>query len=281
MPKKLIDPALATIEAIEVALLLEAIFQRWGHDFRDYAPNSMLRRIQRMMRLEQLSTISALQERVLRDPNCLRRFLDQVTVKVTAMFRDPAFYLSFRRIAVPILAEQKNLRIWHVGCASGEEVYSMAIVLHETGLLSRSRIYATDLNQEALDIAREGIYLQEKMQAESQSYQAAGGVAALSDYYRAAHGRVLMWSELSKNVVWAQHNLVTDASFNEFHLIMCRNVMIYFNRALQLRVHQLLYHSLTENGLLVLGCQESLQLTPKETCYRILDYRQKIFQRVV
>lgn len=156
----------------------------------------------------------------------------------------------------------------------------MAILLHEEGLLDRARIYATDLNQTALDASKEGIYPLEKMKEYTENYQAAGGKAAFSEYYQAGHGHVVMRAELSKNIVWAQHNLVTDASFNEFDLVLCRNVLIYFNTRLQERVHRLIYDSLAPDGLLVLGRQESLQLTPHESCYQALDSREKIYRRV-
>lgn len=268
------------IEDIEVPLLVEAIYRRWSYDFRDYAPASLKRRIRRIVAAEGVASVSALQERLLRDPACLQRFLDQATVSVTSMFRDPGFYRSFRQVAVPLLKQRRSLRIWHAGCAGGEEVYSLAIVLHEEGLFGRARIYATDLNQTSLDTAKEGIYPLEKMKEYTENYQASGGKATFSDYYRAGHGHVAMSQELSKRIVWAQHNLVTDASFNEFDLILCRNVLIYFNTRLQERVHRLLYDSLMEDGLLVLGRQESLQLTPHETGYQALDSREKIYQRV-
>lgn len=268
------------LEAIEEPLLVEAIFRRWGYDFRDYAPASLKRRIRRIAELEGVASVSALQERVLRDPACMQRFLDQVTVSVTSMFRDPGFYQAFRQTAVPLLKQRRSLRIWHAGCASGEEVYSMAILLHEEGLLDRARIYATDLDQTSLDTAREGIYPLKMMKEYTQNYQAAGGKTTFSEYYQAGHGHVVMASKLSKTVMWAQHNLVTDASFNEFDLILCRNVLIYFNRRLQERVHRLLYDSLAPDSLLVLGRQESLQLTPHESCYQVLDSREKIYRRV-
>lgn len=273
-------PVEPDIEDIEVPLLVEAVYQRWGYDFRDYAPASLKRRIRRIVTLEGVPSVSALQERVLRDEGCLQRFLDQTTVSVTSMFRDLGFYQAFRAVAVPLLKQRHALRIWHAGCASGEEVYSMAILLHEEGLLDRGRIYATDLNQTSLVAAREGIYPLEKMKEYTQNYQASGGKAAFSEYYQAGYGFVAMRVELSKSIVWAQHNLVTDASFNEFDLILCRNVLIYFNRRLQERVHRLLYDSLAEDGLLVLGRQESLQLTQHESCYQALDSLEKIYQRV-
>lgn len=268
------------IEDIEVPLLVEALYQRWGYDFRDYALATLKRRIPRIVKLEGVSSTSALQERLLRDPACVLRFIDQITVSVTSMFRDPGFYRAFRVVIVPLLKQRRSLRIWHAGCASGEEVYSLAILLHEEGLLERARIYATDINQSALDAAKEGIYPLEKMQEYTENYQASGGKADFSEYYQAGHGHATIRTKLSKDIVWAQHNLVTDASFNEFHLILCRNVMIYFNTRLQERVHRLLYESLVEDGMLVLGRQESLQLTLYESCYQALDNREKIYQRV-
>lgn len=268
------------LDDIEVPLLLEAIYQRWGYDFRDYAPVSITRRVRRVMALEGLASVSALQERLLRDSTCMQRFLNEVTVCVTAMFRDPSFYQVFRQLAVPWLRQQSSLNIWHAGCASGEEVYSMAILLHEEGLLERARIYATDMNCVLLDDARQGIYSLAKMKEYTENYHAAGYLGAFSDYYHASHGHVAMRAELSKNIVWAQHNLVTDASFNEFHLILCRNVLIYFNQCLQRRVCCLFYDSLAPNGLLALGRQESLQLMPHESCYAILNGREKIYQRI-
>lgn len=191
--------------------------------------------------------------------------------------RDP----DLRHIPVDIISVEENLlRIWHAGCASGEEVYSMAILLHEEGLLDRTRIYATDINQALLNVAKEGIYPLYKMKEYTKNYQASGGKGSFSEYYQAGHGNVTMHTSISKNIVWAQHNLTTDSSFNEFHLILCRNVLIYFNRRLQDRVHSLLYDSLILDGFLVLGRQETLQLTPHASCYFVLDNVEKIYQRV-
>lgn len=268
------------IEDIEISLLAIAIYRRWGYDFRHYAPASLKRRVKRIVELEGLSSMSELQGLLLRDERGMQRFLDQVTVSVTSMFRDSEFYKSFRAIAVPLLKQCHPLRIWHAGCATGEEVYSMAILLHEVGLLEKCQIYATDINQTSLCTAKSGIYPLSKMQEYTQNYQAAGGTSTFSEYYRAGHGSAMMAAHLSKKIIWAQHSLVTDASFNEFNLIMCRNVLIYFNHDLQKRVHELLYASLARDGILVLGRQESMQLTPHESRYRTLDSREKIYQRV-
>lgn len=268
------------IEDVEVLALVEAIYRRWGYDFRDYAIASLKRRIRRIVEQEKLSSISALQELVLRDSAFMQRFLVQLVVSVTSMFRDPGFYKAFRKEVVPLLMDRPALRIWHAGCATGEEVYSMAILLHEERLLDRTRIYATDLEGAALDTAKEGIYPLGKMKEYTKDYHSSGGKAAFSEYYQAGHGHVMMRKDLSKKIVWAQHNLVTDASFNEFNVIICRNVLIYFNMRLQEHVHRLLNESLAEDGILALGRQESLRLTPNELSYRVLDRREKIYQKV-
>lgn len=277
--------ALATeseVEAIEIALLTEAIYRRWGYDFRDYSLVSLKRRVLHIIKKENFTSISTLQERLLRDRDCMELFLTQVTVNVTSMFRDPSFYREFRAKVIPLLKQYDRLRIWDAGCATGEEVYSLAILLHEEGLLERSLIYATDLNQTSLDVAKTGIYTEEKMQEFNNNYQAAGGKANFSDYYQISKTtyKPAMRESLSTQILWGQHNLVTDASFNEFQLILCRNVMIYFNPILQARVHCLLYESLTPEGILVLGRQENLQLTPYASCYKAVDIREKIYQWV-
>ncbi|MEI9906959.1 MAG: protein-glutamate O-methyltransferase CheR [Actinomycetota bacterium] len=268
------------LEDIEVRLLLEAIYQRWGYDFRDYAPISLKRRILRIVEIEKVQSISALQEQILRDSSLMQRFLNQLMVSVTSMFRDPHFYLSFRKLVMPLLKEKQQLRIWHAGCASGEEVYSMLILLHEEGIIDRVRIYATDLDQTGLDKARQGIYSIDSIKEYTENFQAAGGKTPFSNYYYSGHGNAVMRRDLSENVVWAQHNLVTDASFNEFDVIFCRNVLIYFNEKLQDRVHKLLHDSLTEDGILILGRQESLRLTSHVPNYSALDRREKIYQRI-
>jgi chemotaxis protein methyltransferase CheR len=183
-------------------------------------------------------------------------------------------------LVAPLLRQRHFLRIWHAGCASGEEVYSLAILLHEEGLLGRACIYATDISQAGLEVTRAGIYPLEKMQEYTKNYHDGGGKAEFSEYFHAGYDHVTMMHQLSKNIVWAQHNLVTDASFNEFNLILCRNVLIYFNRSLQQRVHRLFYDSLSADGVLVLGSQETLQLTPHESCFQVLDLREKIYRRI-
>jgi chemotaxis protein methyltransferase CheR len=267
-------------EALEIQLLLEAVFRRYGFDFRDYAYPSIRRRIWDSVRAEGLAGVSELQGKLLRDPACMERFLLTVTVNVTTMFRDPSFYRAFRARVVPRLRSYPFLRIWHVGCSSGEEVYSMAILLHEEGLYPRCRLYATDMNEAVLDRAKAGIFPLALVQEYTANYLKAGGSASFSEYYTARYGNVIFQRTLGQNIVFAQHNLVTDRSFNEFHVILCRNVLIYFNDSLTGRVHRLLYESLALFGFLGLGSKESIRFTPHETCYEEFDGDDRIYRRV-
>jgi chemotaxis protein methyltransferase CheR len=221
-----------------------------------------------------------LQDRILHDPACFERFIIALTVNVTSMFRDPNFYLAFRTKVVPLLKTYPFVRIWHAGCSTGEEVYSTAIVLTEEGIYDRCRIYATDLNESVLKQAREGIYSLEYMQNYVGNYVKAGGRAAFSEYYAADNDSAIFLSSLRRNVVFSQHNLVTDRSFNEFNVILCRNVLIYFNQALQNRVHQLLYESLGKFGVLGLGHKETISYTPYEKNYEVLEEGEKLYRRV-
>ena len=267
-------------ETIEIQLLLEAVFRRYGFDFRDYAYSSIQRRVWNSVRAEELQSVSELQGKLLRDPACMERFLLAVTVNVTTMFRDPGFYRAFRARVVPHLRAYPFVRVWHVGCATGEEVYSMAILLREEGLYQRCRIYATDMNEEVVGRAKAGIFPPDHVQEYTRNYFQAGGTASLSDYYVARYDGVLFRRALAENVVFAQHNLVTDSSFNEFHVILCRNVLIYFNSALTARVHRLLYGSLSPDGFLGLGSQESIRFTPHEACYEEFDRTERLYRRV-
>lgn len=267
------------LEEIEIRLLLEGVYQRYGFDFREYAEASLTRRVRQCIREEQVTTISGLQEKVLHDPACMERFLTTMSIDVTAMFRDPAFYVALRKKVVPLLRAEPLLRIWHAGCATGEEVYSMAILLREEGLYDKTRLYATDMNGAMLEKAKEGIFPLRAMKDYTANYLQAGGSRSFADYYVAKYDNAIFGPELRANVVWAQHNLVTDASFNEFHLILCRNVMIYFNKSLQARVHNLLYDSLAVAGILGLGSKESIRFTSHEADYEVVDDRQKLYRR--
>lgn len=268
------------IESIEIALLLDGIYQHYGYDFRDYALSSLTRRLHKCMQEEKARTFSALQDRVLHDPAAMQRLLNIISIDVTEMFRDPRFYQAFRQKVVPSLLRMPHIRLWHAGCASGEEVYSMVILLEEEGLYDKARLYATDLNEPLLQTAKQGIFPLKTMQGYTENYIAAGGRREFSEYYTAKYDNAFFRPSLQKNIVWAQHNLVTDASFNEFDVILCRNVMIYFNNALQDRVHDLLYQSLAVGGVLVVGSKESLQFSPHLKEYEAVDEREKIYRKV-
>lgn len=267
-------------EEVEIRLLLEAIFQFYGYDFREYALTSIKRRIAQVVESERLNSISGLQEKILDDPACLERLLLTLSINVTSMFRDPSFYTSFRDKVVPFLRTYPFIRVWHAGCSTGEEVYSMAILLAEEELYERSRIYATDFSEPVLQRAREGFFPFSSMQENSHNYIRAGGRRSFSEYYTAQYDGVRFDPDLTRNIVFAHHNLVSDHSFNEFNVIFCRNVMIYFNRQLQNRVHELLFASLCGLGFLCLGNKENLTFTSCENNYRELDAHEKIYQKI-
>lgn len=267
------------VDDVELALLVEGVFRRWGYDLREYARASLKRRLLELVRKEQLPSLSALQERVLREPQWRDRLLTAVTVHTTEMFRDPGFYRALREKVLPGLASFPFLRVWVAGCSTGEELYSVAILLEEMGLTARSRIYATDADEAVLARAREGVFPLAAMQAYTANYQSAGGARPFSDYYSAAYGNAIMNPRLRDTVVLAQHNLASDASFNEFHLLLCRNVMIYFNQSLQDRVHRLLYASLPHLGVLGLGDRETLRFSPLADRYAELDEQHRLYQR--
>jgi chemotaxis protein methyltransferase CheR len=269
------------LEKMEVELLLEGIYRHYGFDFRSYAYASLKRRLWKRIEAEGLDTISGLQQKVLHDPPTMERLLMDLSVSVTSMFRDPNFYKAFRAQVVPLLRTYPFIRVWHAGCSTGEEVYSMAILLQEEGLLDRSRIYATDINEAVLRTAKAGIFPLEKMQEYTQNYLRAGGVRSFSEYYTAAYEGALFSPSLTANVVFAQHNLVTDRSFSEFNVILCRNVMIYFDRPLQNRVHKLFYESLPMYGILAVGSKESLRFSEVESCYEEINAREKIYRKVL
>jgi chemotaxis protein methyltransferase CheR len=268
------------LERIEINLLLEGIFRHYGFDFRSYAYASVKRRLWRRIHAEGLQTVSGLQERVLHDPSCMERLLLDLSVNVTSMFRDPGFYLAFRQKVVPLLRTYPFIRVWHAGCSTGEEVYSMAILLREEGLYGRARIYATDINEVVLKQAKTGIFPLASMQEYTQNYLKAGGTRSFSEYYTAKYDGALFDPSLTENVLFSQHNLVTDRSFSEFNAILCRNVMIYFDRSLQNRVHDLFYESLAMFGVLALGKKESLKFTTHEDRYDRIDEREKIYRKV-
>jgi chemotaxis protein methyltransferase CheR len=268
------------LEQLEIALLLEAIYRRYGFDFRAYAPAALKRRLWRRVYAEKLESISGLQERVLHDPACMQRLLLDLSINVTAMYRDPTFFLAFRERIVPLLRTYPFTRIWVAGCSTGEEVYSLAILLQEEGLYDRARVYATDINEAVLETAKAGMFPLDKMRDYTQNYIRAGGTRAFSEYYLAKYDAAIFSRSLVSNVVFAQHNLVSDGPFNEFNVILCRNVMIYFDRALQDHVHDLFYRSLGIFGILALGHRESIRFTSHEADYEELDSRERVYRRV-
>jgi chemotaxis protein methyltransferase CheR len=275
------QPELTRLEEIELQLLLDGIFQYYGFDLRNYARASLKRRIRRVLASEGLTQISALQTLVVHDPEAMRRMLLSITVNVTSMFRDPSFFLAFRQQVMPLLHTYPYIRLWHAGCSEGQEVYAMAILLQEAGLYDRCRIYATDSNELVLQRAETGIYPLGLMQQYTQFYLQSGGRRSFSEYYTAAYESANFRASLRENIIFSQHNLATDHSFNEFNIIICRNVLIYFDAVLQRRVHQLFHESLCRLGILALGRQESLRLSPYEADYEALVKPEKIFRRLI
>jgi chemotaxis protein methyltransferase CheR len=267
------------IEEIEIKLLLEAISLRYGYDFREYAVGALRRSISTAMSGEGVTTISAYQERLLRDATCMQRLLTTVGVSVTSLFREADTWRCLRQEVVPVLRTYPSLRIWSVGCATGEEVYSLAITLEEEGLYERSSIYATDMNADALTIARVGSCPVERLRTYEHDYLRAGGQSSLSTFFTSTGPIARLKRDLLRNVTWAQHNLVTDASFNDFHLVLCRNVLIYFRPALQHRAHHLFYESLVRSGFLALGQRESLTFAPDSSRYRPVGDGVSVFRK--
>jgi chemotaxis protein methyltransferase CheR len=267
-----------SLEDLELHLLLEGVWRCYGYDFRDYARASIRRRVRFFMQEEGLPTVSAVQDRILHDTFVLRRFLRSLSVNVTSMFRDPSFYRAVREVVVPVLRTYPVLRVWHAGCSTGEEVYSMAILLREEGLYERCQIYATDINEAVLVQARRGEVPLAAMRENTRNYIQGGGLRAFARWYTTRDDRAVLVPELRRNIVFAQHNLATDRSFNEFNLVLCRNVLIYFNRSLQDRVHRLLYASLVRFGFLGLGMKESIRFTPHDAHYE--ELRERLYRKV-
>jgi chemotaxis protein methyltransferase CheR len=274
------EPGRREIEALEVDLLLEALVRYWGYDFRHYARPSLTRRIRKVLNKEGLPSISALQDRLLRDARAMNEFVDIVGVHTTAMFRDPDFYLALRKQVVPLLRTYPFVRIWHAGCATGEEVYSLAILLQEEGIYDRCRLYATDLSDGVLDKARKGIFALPAMREYTVAYQTAGGRQEFSSYYVADQKNAIFKQALRSNVIFAQHNLASDGVFNEFHLVLCRNVGIYFDEPLRLRMHELIYQSLVPLGILGVGKKESLRFTGYSDRYQELAGEVRLYRKL-
>ena len=264
---------------VDVHDLLEAIYTQYGYDFREYSEAHVKRRIMNRMSLSGIDDISEFQVKVLNEKTFASTLLQDLSINVTEMFRDPGFYKSLREKVIPILKTYPFIKIWHAGCSTGEEAYSMAIVLQEEGLGERTTIYATDFNQHVLSHAKEGIFSNRLIKQYTANYQLSGGTESFSDYYTSDDKNVIMNQSLKKKIVWANHNLVTDSVFAEVNLILCRNVLIYFDRQLQNKVQTLFHNSLMNGGILCLGTKESLRFTDFRDEYIVLDEKQRIFKK--
>jgi chemotaxis protein methyltransferase CheR len=267
-------------ESAAIHRLLQLLFERTGMDFRQYAFASIRRRVLIAIHEAGASSIEELIRLVETDDQLLQRVISRLTLPVTSMFRDPQFYLAFRENVVPLLRTHPYLRLWIAGCSTGQEVYSLAIMLHEEELYERARIYATDVRASALDQARDGIFPLSTMQEYTRNYQMAGGQRAFSDYYTADGEAAILRPFLKDNIVFGMHNLVTDGSFNEFQVIFCRNVMIYFNAQLQARTHKLIYDSLAMFGYLGLGRGETIRFSPLEHRYEAVAPRERLYRKI-
>lgn len=264
---------------LEVRLLLEALYQRYHHDFRDYAMASVRRRVRQTMQRLDCQRVSDLQHRILHEPDAFAQALPFFTVQVSEMFRDPAYFLALREHVIPVLRTYPSLKLWVAGCSHGEEVWSLAILLAEEGLLERTLIYATDINPQALRAAESATYETRRIAGFSRNYQAAGGTGALSDYYSSAYGRAVFDRGLRKHVVFADHSLATDAVFSEVHMVSCRNVLIYFNAGLQDRAIGLFRDALVHRGFLGLGSRESLRFGANADAFEPMVAAQKLFRK--
>ena len=264
---------------IEIQLLMEAIFLRYGYDFRNYSKAHIKRRVLHRLGTSMLLSVSQLQDRVLRDREFFNEFLDDLSINVTEMFRDPEFYNSLREKIIPKLKTYAYFKIWHAGCATGEEVYSLSIILKEEGLLERCQIYATDFNRKVLEIAKEGVYQKHEIEQYENNYKRSGGKVKLSDYYKSRYGSIIFNKEFSDRIVFADHNLVTDTVFADVNLILCRNVLIYFEKSLQDKVLGLFYESLVPSGILCLGTKESIKFSKYGNSFEIIDEKFRIFKK--
>ncbi|MDX2243696.1 MAG: CheR family methyltransferase [Leptolyngbyaceae cyanobacterium bins.302] len=270
----------AELEDLEIQLLLEGVYLYYGFDFRNYTIASIKQRIESLIQTDQLSSISHLQEKILHEPVYLERFLQNLFVHSPEMFGDPIFFHTFKAQVVPVLRTYPFIRIWHAGCSTGEDVYAIAMMLWEAGIYPRCRIYATDFNESLVLKAKAGIFSLKHIQNYAALYQQAGGEQQFSDYYSVSYENAVIHPCLKENIVFATYNLVTDASFNEFNLILCRDILSNFNPQLQTRVHQLFHHSLSRFGILGLGKQETLKFSPYRQCYEPLEAQAHFYHRV-
>lgn len=266
-------------EKLETAALLEAIYQTYGYDFRNYAGAHLRRRIRHRVKMSGLAGIPALHEKILNDKTLFEKLLFDLSINVTGMFRDPLFYRAVRQEVVPLLKTYPFVKIWHAGCATGEEVYSMAILLIEEGIYDKCQIYATDFNEKVLARAREGIYPIDNIKDYTTNYQKAGGTGSFADYYISRYDSVIMDRSLREKIVFADHNLATDSVFGEMNMIICRNVIIYFNHILRERVLRTFQDSLCLGGVLGLGSKESLRFTPGTEAFELWLNQENIYRK--
>ena len=269
------------IGASEVDELIMLINDYSGYDFSDYSMPSLHRRFQRYIDLNKISDFKQLLQDLMNDSAMVNNLIEEVTVNVTEIFRDPSFFAAIRTDLVPQLNKLPLIKIWHAGCSTGEEVYSMAILLKEHDLLDKSIIYATDINQTVLDVAKSGKYNLESFNENEINYRESEGTKKISDYYTVLNGEALMNDDLKTKIIFSTHNLVSDSAFNQFDLIVCRNVLIYFNKSLQDNVLQMFYSSLTENGILAIGSKETLMFSPIESKMQVVNANWKIWKKKV
>jgi chemotaxis protein methyltransferase CheR len=267
------------MQDLEVRLLLEAIYDRYHYDFRSYAMASLKRRLVQACDALRASTLSGLQERVLHEPESFSRLLQYLTVQVSDMFRDPEFFLALRRNVLPVLATWPSIKVWCAGCSTGEEAYGLAILLQEEGLLDRSIIYATDINGQSLRQATSGVFTLERLRGFTENHRRSGGTTSLSDYYHASGESAIMDAALRRKITFSDHSLATDNVFSEVHLITCRNVLIYFDHALQSRALGLFADSLVRGGFLGLGSKESLRFTEAADLFTDFSLPERIYRR--
>lgn len=265
---------------IEVECLIDALYLRWGYDFRGYSRASLRRRFARYLADEGFQRMADLQHELIRDTRRCQHLVRGLTVNVTDMFRDPAFYAALRTQVIPELRSHPFIKVWHAGCSTGEEAYSMAILLQEAGLGDRAVVYATDINSKVLDHARKGIYHERMLATARENYQLSGGPGQLDDYISTGYERFMMDPVLKKNIVFTAHDLVVDQVFGEMQLVVCRNVLIYFRRELQARVLTLFHQSLDLGGFLGLGIKESLSAFPKTNSFKAVNADVRLFQRI-
>jgi chemotaxis protein methyltransferase CheR len=281
-----VDPEVADAYAaasrkfdIEFQLLIDAIYHLYHYDFRGYAPASLRRRLKTALARFQCDTVSQLQDRVMHDPGIFPVLLDHLTVQVSEMFRDPSYFRALREQVVPFLRTYPSLKVWVAGCSAGEEAYSLAILLREEGLLSRTLIYATDINPHTLQRAEAGIYSIDRLAGFTMNHRDSGGTSSLSNYYTAAYGRAILDKSLRDNIVFSDHSLATDSVFAEMHLVSCRNVLIYFNRELQDRALGLFRDSLCRHGFLGIGSKESLRFSSMAGAFQPFVAEDRIYQK--